>query len=341
MRAGEAQRRQEQQQGNDRLAVGLDIAKQKVDVCLRLGNGKYRNKVVKNNASGFEELVQWLARHGAEAAAHICMEATGPYWEAIAEHLSDAGHVVSVVNPAQIKAFGGVLGVRSKTDVADARVIAEYCASQRPEAWTAPTKEVRVLRALVARRDSLIALRVQEEVRLQVAHESVRASIESVLGILRQQIKEIEERIRQHIDDDPTLGEQRRLLDSVPGLGDATIPVLLSHYGGPVRFDTAKQAVAFAGLDVRHYESGSSVRGRPHLSKRGNTRLRKSLYMPAVVTMRCTAWGREFTKRLLASGKTKMVVIGALMRKLVQIAFAILRTGKPFDAKLHIHAQTA
>lgn len=334
MRTGEAAR--QEGQPDELLVVGLDIAKLKVDVCLRLSNGKYRSKVISNNPAGFHDLVQWLAKHGAPTA-HLCMEATGPYWEELAEYMSDAGYAVSVVNPAQVKAYGMALGVRSKTDAADAQLIAEFCAQRKPDAWQAPPAAVRTLRALVARRDALVALHTQEVTRQQVAHDSVKESIEVVVATLQTQIKHIEERIRQHIDDDPTLREQRHLLDSVPGLGNATIPVLLSHYGGPARFDTAKQAVAFAGLDVRHYESGSSVRGRPHLSKRGNTKLRKALYMPAVVTMRCTEWGRVFAQRLGAAGKPKMVIIGALMRKLVQIAFAILRTGKAFDMKLHVH----
>ena len=96
-----------------------------------------------------------------------------------------------------------------------------------------------------------------------------------------------------------------------------------------------KQAVAFAGLDVRHYESGSSVRGRPRISKKGNSKLRKTLFMPAIVTMRCTEWGRVFAQRLSSAGKPKMVIIAALMRKMVQITFAILRTRKAFDMKLH------
>ncbi len=333
MRAGEVTGPDEQR--HDTFVVGIDVAKLKVDVCLRLKHGKYRSKVVRNTAAGFEELVQWLGRHDA-TQAHVCMEATGPYWEAIAEHLCDAGYLVSVVNPAQVKAYGTALGVRSKTDAADAQLIAEFCAQRKPNAWQAPPMTVRILRALVTRRDSLVALHTQEVTRLQVAHDSVKQSIESVLATLQEQIQQIEERIRQHIDDDPTLKQQRQLLDSVPGLGDATIPVLLSHYGGPARFATAKQAVAFAGLDVRHYESGSSVRGRPHMSKRGDTRLRKALYMPAVVTMRCTEWGRVFAQRLGAASKPKMVIIGALMRKLVQIAFAILRSGKPFDVRMHV-----
>jgi transposase len=314
--------------------VGLDIAKAKVDACLRLPTGKWRTKVVANSVAGFQELAAWLGRHGA-AHAHVCMEATGTYWEAIAQHLSDAGHALSVVNPAQIKAYGTALGVRSKTDAADAKLIAQFCAARPPALWQAPPPAVRQLKALVARREALIELRIQETNRLEVAHDSVRASIEGVIKMLEEQIRQIEQRIGQHIDDDPTLAAQRELLDSVPGLGEVTIATLLSHFGGAARFATAKQAVAFAGLDVRHHESGSSVRSRPRLSKRGNSKLRKAMYMPALVSMRLTPWGKAFASRLSAAGKPKMVILGAIMRKLIQIAYAVLRTGKPFDPTLH------
>lgn len=316
------------------FVVGLDVAKAKVDVCLRLPSGKVRSKVVANSNVGFEDLLAWLAKQGAHQA-HACMEATGPYGEALAERLADAGYAVSVVNPAQVKAYGSALGVRSKTDAADAKLIAEFCFAQSPPLWQPAPPAVRKLNALVARREALVELRTQEGNRLQVAHESVKASIETVLQHLEEQIRAIEQQIRKHIDNDPTLKSQRDLLDSVPGLGPATIPVLLSHFGGPLRFASSKQAVAFAGLDVRHHQSGSSVWGRPRLSKRGNGRLRKALFMPAVVSMRLTAWGKAFAARLTAAGKPKMLVVGALMRKLVEIAYAVLKSGAPFDPARH------
>lgn len=285
-------------------ALGLDVAKLKVDVCLRLPGGKVRSKVIANSKAGFEELVAWLAKHDA-AAVHACMEATGAYWEELAQFLCDAGHPVSVVNPARVKAYGTALGSRSKTDAADAKLIAQFCATQRPDLWHAPPVAVRILRALVARRQALIDLRTEEGNRLQVAHDSVKASIQSVLGTLEEQIRAIEQQIRRHIDDDPTLKSQRDLLDSVPGLGDASISTLLGHYGGPARFHSSKQAVAYAGGDVRHHESGTSVHGRPRLSKRGNAGLRRALYMPAVVAMRLTPWGKAFSARMAAAGNPR------------------------------------
>lgn len=315
--------------------LGIDIAKAKLDVALRLPNGKFRSKVIPNNPQGFEALAVWLTMRNANEGLHVCMEATGVYGEAVAEFLADAGHIVSIVNPAQIKAFGAASMVRTKTDKVDAKLIAEFCLAQRPEPWQAPSPAVRELRALVARRNALDAIRVQEHNRLLVANAEVQGNIQEHLDYLVKAIAEIEEAIRRKIDDDPTLKEQRELLDSIPGLGDKTIPVLLAYYGGPLRFHKAKEAAAFAGLDPRQHESGSSVRGKPRMSKIGHALLRKALYMPAMVTVTKTTWGRAFRDRLAASRKPPKVIIGAMMRKLVHVAFGVLKSGQPFKPELH------
>lgn len=315
--------------------VGIDVAKAKLDLALKQPKGKWKTKVVENTPAGFEQLRAWLAKHGVNCA-HVCMEATGIYWEKAAEDLADHGFAVSVVNPAQIKDFGGAMGVRTKTDAVDAKLIAEFCDARNPAVWQAPSKSIRRLRALVGRREALMDLRVQEQCRLEVATtEEVRRSIERVIEHLDQQIAEIERQIKKDVDDDPTLRQQRELLKSIPGIGDATAAMFLSHYGGELRFDKTRQAVAFAGLDTAKRESGTSVRGKPRLSKKGHSTIRKSLYMPAVTAMSRTPWGKAFAGRLLAAGKPKMLVLGALMRKLVAIAYGVLKSGAPFDPALH------
>src|SRR5215204_4283663 len=145
--------------------VGIDVAKAKLDVALKLPKGKWRTKVVANTPAGFEELRSWLAKQGVQLA-HVCMEATGVYWEAVAHDLADHGFEVSVVNPAQIKSYGGATGVRTKTDAVDAKLIAEFCANTSPALWKPLPTNVRSLRALVARREALIDLRTQESNRL-------------------------------------------------------------------------------------------------------------------------------------------------------------------------------
>lgn len=315
--------------------VGLDVAKAKLDVALKAPAGKWKTKVVANNPAGFEELRTWLTKHSV-TCAHVCMEATGVYWERVAEDLADHGFAVSVVNPAQIKAFAGALGVRTKTDEVDAKVIAEFCASANPRIWVPPLKSVRRLRALVGRRDALVELRTQEMNRLEVcATEEVGRSIQEVISHLERQIQQIERQIRKDVDDDPTLREQRDLLESIPGIGPGTAAMFLAHYGGQLRFDTSRQAVAFAGLDTRKHESGSSVRGKPRMSKTGHSSIRRALYMPAMTAMSRTAWGKAFRDRLLAAGKPKKLILGALMRKLVGIAYGVLKSGTPFNPALH------
>lgn len=320
------------------VVLGIDVAKAKLDVALQLADGKVRNKVVDNHHEGFITLTDWIAKHhrpASHAKLHVCMEATGVYWEAVAEYLADQGHTVSVVNPAQIKAFGRSQLIRTKTDKVDARLIAAFCATHRPLAWVAPTANVRELRALIARRDALASMVTQEKNRLSVARHSVRADIEGHLTYLGKAMAEIDAAIGQKIDNDPDLKQQYALLDSVPGLGERTIPLLLSHYGGRDRFDCARQAVAFAGLDPRQHESGSSVRGKTRLSKIGHANIRRALYMPAMVVMTKTKWGKVFAKRLADNHKPPMVIIGALMRKIVMIAYSILKSNKPFNPALH------
>ena len=188
---------------------------------------------------------------------------------------------------------------------------------------------------MVLRLEALQVMRQQESNRLDVARAAVRQGIVDHITWLDGQTKELIRAIKRHIDDDPDLRDKRELLDTIPGLGERTIPVLLSYYANPDRFDSAKQAVAFAGLDPRQHESGSSVRGKPRMSKVGHSFLRKAMYMPAMVTVYRTAWGKRFGQRLRAAGKAKKLIIGAMMRKLVHVAFGVLRSGKIFDPTLH------
>ncbi|MFP5313035.1 MAG: IS110 family transposase [Actinomycetes bacterium] len=314
--------------------LGIDVAKAKLDCALRLPDGKHRNKVVHNNASGFKTLLEWLQKHGA-ATAHVCMEATGVYWEEVAIYLAAQGLPVSVVNPAQIKAFGASHLVRTKTDRVDAQLIASFCCERSPALWQAPSASKQALRAMVLRLDALQNMRTQESNRLEVAREAVKAGIASHIAWLDKEIDQLARQIRQHMDNDPDLKDKQELLDSIPGLGERTIACLLAFYGDLQRFDNARQAVAFAGLDPRQHESGSSVRGKPRLSKVGHSFLRKALYMPAMVALHRTTWGKVFRQRLAAAGKPPMLIIGAMMRKLIHVAFGVLKSRKAFHPTLH------
>jgi transposase len=319
---------------NDTTSFGIDVAKSKLDCALQLPGGKRLDKSAPNSPEGLEALHGWLLRKGG-AGAHVCLEAANTYWEDAAQFFAGRGFTVSVVNPAQIKAHAGACGSRGKTDRGDARLIADFCARHNPPAWRPPSEAEQAVRALVLRIDALQVMLTQEKNRLGTAREAVRGGIQAHIDWLEAQVEALAKQARQRIDDDPGMKGRRELLDSIPGLGERTAAVLLAFSIDPGHFHDARQAAAFAGLSPRLHESGSSVKGKPRLSKAGHAFLRKALYMPAMVALYKTAWGGRFRERLAAAGKPPKLVIGAMMRKLLQVAFGVLKSGKPFDPALH------
>ena len=316
--------------------LGIDVAKGKFDVAFLRRDERFRHRTFPNNSTGFADLLKWLERRES-GELHACLEATGTYGLALASYLYQAGVPVSVVNPACVKAFAESELRRTKTDRVDAALIARFCRAMNPTRWEPPAPEVAQLQALMRRLESLQQLRTQECNRLAVPGlpEAVRSSLARVLEALEEEIKLIERQISGHINQDPILREKRDLLTSIPGIGEATANTLLSEMAS-MSFASARQLAAHAGLVPQERQSGSSVKGRARLSKRGNARLRKSLYWPAVVAMRANPLLRAFAERLRAAGKPTMVIIGALMRKLLHLAFGVLKSGRPFDPNYQV-----
>jgi transposase len=143
----------------------------------------------------------------------------------------------------------------------------------------------------------------------------------------------VQQHIRDHVTRHPELTRQQAWLTSIPGIGEITATRLLAEMAPLERFQCARQAAAYTGLTPKHHESGSSVHGRAHLSKIGNARVRKALYWPAIAALRSNPFMRAFGHRPRTRGKANMVVIGAAIRKLVHLAYGVLKTGKPFDER--------
>jgi transposase len=310
--------------------LGIDISKAKFDVALMVAGKVKKTHVFENAPDGFQALSTWLLKQGITAAS-ACMEATGCYGDALAIYLHDQGFVVSVVNPAQIKSFSGAQLKRAKTDKADAKLIAQFYQQMCPDPWTPPPLQVRELQALVQRLSALAQMERQEHNRMGTAPAVVRPSIATVLATIKAEIKAVEAMIHDHIDRHPDLKDQSALLESIPGIGQATIFRVLAFIGDVQRFDHAKTLAAFVGLNPTVHRSGSSVRGKPHLSKKGNSVIRRALYMPALVARRYNPVIKEFADRLKKAGKPNMVIIGAVMRKLLHIIYGVLKSGRPFD----------
>ena len=316
------------------LFVGIDVAKTKFDVALLNAEGKYRSKVFPSTPVGHQQFLEWLTRHDAQEA-HLCMETTGVYGRDLARFLAQQQILISVVNPAQIHAFGKTELTRAKMDKADARLIARYCRMHRPAPWVPPAEEIVTLQALVQRLEDLLALQTMENSRLEAAEGPARKSVEAVLEFVHQQIEMVRLQIEIHIDKHPDLKNQQELLSSIPGIGDNTAATLLAFLSPLERFHSAKQVVAYAGLNPRIRQSGQWA-GKTPIAKAGNALLRKSLYLPAVVAKRHNPIIASFCDRLLARGKRPMQVVVAAMRKLLHLAFGVLKSGKPFNPKLGV-----
>jgi transposase len=309
--------------------LGIDVAKQRVEVAL-LMDGKVKNKSFKNTTEGFETLALWLRKLGIPQV-QACLEATGNYGEELAIYLHEAGHSVSIVNPARIKGFAQSELIRTKTDKIDAGIIARFRLAMKPEAWIPPSPEVRVLRALVRRADSLIDMLTQEKNRLGTAHKSVIPLIKEHMNYLNKEIKKVRDQIADLIDQNPNLRQKKELLGSIPGIGKATTAVILVELDNLEKFNHVRELVAFVGLAPRETLSGSSIKGKSRLCKIGHARLRKALYMPALVSIQCNPVMIAFYNRLKEKGKNGKVIVCAIMRKLVHIIFGILKSGKKFD----------
>lgn len=319
--------------------VGSDISKRTFDVALSLGGVKYRTRAsIANTAAGHAEFVAWLKKHAPTAA--VGMEATGNYHEALADRLVAEGVTVYVINPSQIAAYAKSELGRTKTDRMDAKLIARFCKAQaatggklHPYVPLPPAQ--RKLKALVLRLEEVKGMQQMESNRGQTASAAVQASIDTLLATLQTEITRLEKEIRRHIDDHPDLRGGRELLDSIPGISDTTIAWLLAYLGDTRQFSDVRELVAFVGLDPRIRESGT-WKGQIRISKCGHALLRAKLYMPAIVAKAHNSIIRAFCQRLAAKGKPGKVIIVAAMRKLLHIAWGVLRSNRPFDPQIAV-----
>lgn len=313
--------------------LGLDLAKDKFDAVLRTVAGTLHHKVFANSAAGLKDLGRWLAAHRAGIVTCV-MEATGIYWEAVAAWLHARAHTVHVLNPAQARRFAQSQLCRNKTDAVDAALLcrmAQISVECAFTVWAPPAAELLQLRRLSRGRAGLVeqcaALRQQ---RLECQDAAVKRALRNVIKTLATEIKRLEQEMKDHVAEHPSLAEDVALLESIPGIGFVSASAIRAELA-PLQGAGVRQTVAYAGLNPRQWQSGKSVSGPSRLSKTGNPRLRKALYMPALTGWQHHPLLAAFAARLLAHGKAKMQVLGALMHKLLAHCCGVLKTRQPFD----------
>jgi len=312
--------------------LGIDIAKASFDVVLLVDEQSDVHAQFSNDKAGFKKLQTWLV-HRQVSELQACMEATGNFSEGLATFLYEQGYTVSLVNPARISGYAKSQMRRNKTDKLDAALIADFCRNQQPPAWTPPDPAWKELQAMVRHLQDLDKARQQARNRLSALPNSaaVLAQLHDQIAFLDQQMNDLKKLINDHIDQHPDLKKQRDLLTSIPGIGDLTAGKLLGEFRHIPAFDHPNQLVAFAGLNPRQHVSGSSVRGRTVISKQGRASIRAALYMPAVVAKRFNPILARFAARLKANGLSGTQIVVAIMRKLLHLAYGVLKSGLPFD----------
>jgi transposase len=312
--------------------LGIDIGKSTMHVCLLTESGKTFNRRLDTTSKGNTSLVEWIAQKVGERV-HACMEATGGWEAAVARYLHAQQHTVSIVNPYRIKSYGQSEGSRSKTDRADAALIARFCRTQCPSAWKPPTEAEQLLTEQVRRCAELKQMRAAERNRLAapLMVSAVRRLIERHIAMLDEQIAELTESIRAHIASHEELRRRRDLITSIPGIADTTAEVILGELGDLLRFKNARQLAAFCGVVPCEWSSGTSVHRRALISKQGNARLRAALYYPAMTAIQHNPLIRTFAERLRNAGKTGKQIIVAAMRKLLHLIYGVVKNNAPFD----------
>jgi len=315
--------------------LGIDVDKEFLVVFL-LANGGTREHRFKNNKTGIDSMVRWFKTHGLEKVL-VCLEATGRYGELVAETLFNLGHQVCVVNPAWISKHKEALNRTNKTDPLDAEAIADFarCFSHKLRLWEPLDPNRLALRDVVGQIHLLIKSITAFSNRgsCGLEFDEVARSNTDTIRVLRDQLKNMMQLREQLYDSLPTLSETRELLDGVscigPEIADALIVKVDFH-----RFKSGRQLACFLGCGSSEWKSGKQQK-RGKQKKTGDRGLRALIRQGASAGLR-SRFFRPFVERLRQKGLSNGQIVGAIARKMIMIAFAVVRHKRPFDP-LYLH----
>lgn len=312
--------------------IGVDVAKEKFDVCLIKEEGSLLQEIFNNTHSGFKEFITWIKKYSTHV--WICMEATGHYSELLADFLVSQHLKVSVVNPVSIKYFSKVKLSRNKNDKVDSRIIAEYCRLMSPRLFEPRSSEQKYIRELIQLEDTLRRQRTQLRLQQGCAQSAaIKKEFEKTIKMLDKRLKALAESIKSTVEAHPEWREMMKLITGIKGFGELSAYRLLAYLPDIKLFKNAKQLAAFIGVSPKQKESGKYA-GQTRLSKLGNARLRNILYMPALNAKRYNEALQPFVKRLQNNGLAPKAIVGAVMRKLVHIIFGMLKNNSCFNPNL-------
>lgn len=323
--------------------IGIDISKSEL-VCKagRIGIDQtievLSNSTFSNNTSGFESLLSWSREVCADPDLPVffVMEATGVYYESLAYYLVFQQQQVSVLLPNKVKHFAQTLQIKSKTDALDAEVILRIGLERKLSVWNPISPQMRKIRVLSREQVEIKHKRTMAKNQLHARKEAFETPKETItrlkelIAFLNQQLAEIEAQLREIVEQDQQLSQKIEKLETIPGVGFNTLMTLIGETNGFALIRNAKQLVSYAGLDVRHKESGTS-KGKTTITKKGNRFIRAAAYMPALASIRYNQTLREFYTSLSERKPAKKMALTAVSRKLLCCVYAMWKNDTTFD----------
>ena len=341
----------EQPQASQTHVLGIDISKDTLSICLIDGTNRQTAQspidsvdAVENRRRGYRSVERRIRKHKvASQSVSVEMEATGVYWEACAHFFHEEGYSVYVVNPARTGRFGSTYRQDGKTDAIDAETIARYGVSMPMRSWQPPEPLCHELRQVLRLRDATVGMLTQTKNQLHAAtHEAhpckfVVAALRRQIAFQEREVARLIAEYEKRVQASPSLGRTQHLLEAIPGIGPVIAGTLLTETGNFHAILSGRQLVAYAGMAPTPRQSGSMDLPR-HISKAGNPRLRRAAYLAAVSATRTSSPFATFYKRLVGNGKPRKVALVALARKILTVAYAIVRSGTPYNPDHLSHA---
>ena len=323
--------------------VGIDVAQKELVVCL----GKmyddwtpelYASKTFSNSAKGFEFLIQWLSKlTDVSTPLRFVMEATGVYHESLAYYLENRELEVSIITPNKISNYARTLNVKTVTDKTASEAIALFGLERNLEKWKRSNPLFKKLRQLSRERDQLVQARTMAKNQLHAELAEAEPNSSSVVRIKKQiaffnkQELEIRSEITELSKQDEKVNGSIKIICSLPGVGLLTAVTVLAETNGFELIRNKRQLTSYAGLDVKEKQSGTSVKGKPRISKHGNKYLRKAMHMPALAAIRFDEKHKAIFARLVCRHGIKMKALVAVERKLLEMMYTLYKTNRPYD----------
>ena len=333
--------------------VGIDVAQNELVVCLGrihddLTTELYANRTFANKESGFLALIGWVKRMMKEqTAVRYVMEATGVYHEKVAYYLDGQGFDVSIVLPNKISNYFRTLDVKTVTDKTASEAIAQFGLERRLENWKRPKEVFKKLRQILRERDQVVVERTL--VKNQLHAEQVEAEpnprtllrLKKRIALLDRQEDEIKKEVDGLVKEDKEACELVKRITTIPGIGSLTAATVLAETNGFDLVRNRRQLASYAGFDVKEKQSGTSVKGKPRISKKGNKHLRKAMHMPALAAIRHDEQFRGLYTRLISKHGIKMKAAVAVQRKLLELAYTLYKMKSDYKQNYLIAAKIA